>query len=305
MDENTKLFESLIRKANQAATDDDWLTASKDYQQAYSIEASPQVNKNYVLSLYKTRQFVKAEKIGMEYPENYLAEVNSFYFFLTILLLNNSYILAHKFIALANPSWQAIAKQRTAEAEQLSRDTTGQTLLSLTRQFRNIAESSLPEQNKLLEKANQLPLKEYLTTAKYLLVNPDTNQFLRVSLLETLKAVDLQESLEFIWLDHQKYQVIANQLPQIEEIEEYQQVMTFVRESFDSRLDAKQIIDSIKLQLRLMYPYLDRVLTDPIAYAKNGFSQQLGIKEVAEPDQQQKFRLIINQIESNLGLVEG
>ena len=296
-------IKAYLADADSAFKQENWPQAVKLYEQIYQEAPSFEINLALVKSLFFANQFLKAEKIANDFYENYALDREYFYLMVSLYLNNQSFVSAHKFIQLAAESeWKERALEEIQTTETIARSEFSKTILSLSRQFRNISEFSIEKQEDILRLVERLPLKEYLAAIKFLLLDSKTNQIIRVTLIESLQYLKYDQEVDFIWIDGQTYKIIPNNLKDITEFSQYQQIINYVGEVFGESLDLNEIFQSMQLHLILMYPFLDKVLIDPIAYVKNTLSYQDGTDEAFEPEIQTEYRSVINHITNNLNL---
>ena len=168
--------EERYQKALQLMTDEKWLEASSLLEDLINEQPSDDVTKALVLALYRAKQYARAFVYFAEQAEVFTGDKGHARLAVHLLLHNQSYIAARLFITDLPLDWQDEFETLIAEAEQTAEEKFQTTIQTALRSFYHLGDCPLNEQQERLGAARQLPLKEYLTGAQFLLRDPYAHQ---------------------------------------------------------------------------------------------------------------------------------
>lgn len=150
------------------------------------------------------------------------------------------------------------------EAEENYREKFSTTLQNQLRSFYHLGDYSLIEQRKRLLAADQLPLKEFLTGAKFLLRDPFTQEFVKADILNILQRLNYQEKVVMLAIDDKEHTIIPAQLP----VAYQSPVMIKCQDILNQKLESDpQLLNALIIQLRLqailLNPLIEETITQP------------------------------------------
>lgn len=247
----------------------DWSQASAQFTTLYQAKQTPELNRYLAMSLFQDQQFLAAEQIAAEQDEAYLINADWFERRMTIALHNQQFIFARQLCALpAANAWRTAAVARIATAEATAQRTLGATQRVIAKQFYHLGDVSLPEQQRRLQRAHQLPLDDFLKGTQYLLVDPFLHPLLRATLLAELYRLRVKMEVQVHWLDDQRHTINTADLVAVTASPAAQQAFTYLQEQIAQNNPglAANVRQTLNLQLMLLYPFADKIMTQPRAW---------------------------------------
>ncbi|GEO68528.1 hypothetical protein [Levilactobacillus acidifarinae] len=246
-----------------------WSQASAAFTTLYQAHQTAELNRYLATSLYHDQQFLAAEQIAAEDDQAYLSDQSWFFQRLTIALKNQQFIFARQWCVLPEThAWEPAGLAQVAAAEEASRQALGATQRVIAKQFYHLGDADLAEQQRRIQRAHQLPLREFLRGVQYLLVDPFLQPLLRATLLEELSRLKLTQTVRFQWLDDQIYTIDTTQLGSVTASSAAQTALTYLTTQFaqtDPGL-VTNVRQTLNLQLMLLYPFAAKVITAPEAW---------------------------------------
>ncbi|NLR10055.1 MULTISPECIES: hypothetical protein [Lactobacillaceae] len=263
--------EQAIEKAHQAFSAGKWSTATELFEKLYTDQQTAEFNRYLVASLYHDEKYLAAEQYAAEQDTVYLASAETFQLRLDVALKNQQFIFAREFCELPSAqAWRETGITQITAAEEAARQTLGETQRVRAKQFYHLGDVSFGEQRQRLEQARQLPLKEFMQGIQYLLVDPFLHPLMRATLLEELLRLRTTQTVQVHWLDDQTYVVDTSQLQPVGASSAAQQIQRYLHENLaqqDPMLMAN-ISQTITLQLMMLYPFIDKIIKNPVAWVR-------------------------------------
>lgn len=263
--------EQALKDARAAAQKEQWSVAASRFEAVYADEQTPELNRELVDSLYHNEQYLVAEQYAAEMDGAYLASQIDFDLRLAVALKNRQFIFAREFCALpAAAKWREQGVERIAQAEADSRTTLATTQRLLAKQFTHLGDVSFGEQRQRLEQARQLPLKEFMQGVQYLLVDPFLHPLMRATLLEELLRLRVKATVKLQWLDDQLYTIDTTDLQPVNASRAAAGIRSYFQEDLGQRdpMTAANAQQTVTLQLMMLYPFIDKVVTQPTSWAR-------------------------------------
>lgn len=251
-----------LQIANTAFKKQDWHQAAEYYELVYQDAPSAKINHLLVKSLFEDHQYAEAQVIMMENLNSYLMDEAHVVQMVEVLLANRQLIMAHVLTAtLPNQFEQVDRLIGQAEMQTRQRSTFNFDYQS----FYQLSALTMNQQQRAFERGKQLPLKEWLTATKALLVDPFVKPIIRVSLLEMVQKLKVKEQLDFRWLDDKIYQIHGNELKSLADFEKVDILENILQTTVSENDPVTQQLfqDELGLQVTLLYPFIDKAITDP------------------------------------------
>lgn len=261
----TPTFETALAAFNA----EKWSQASAAFTTLYQADQRPELNRYLAVSLYHDQQFLAAEQIAAENDGAYLVSAEWFTWRITIALQNQQFIFARELCALPQAaSWQAQELPRIVAAEERAQTALAATQRVIAKQFYHLGDVPLREQQRRLLRAHQLPLADFLKGTQYLLVDPFLHPLLRATLLEELFRLRVKMIVQVHWLDEQQHTVSTAQLEGVFAGSAAQQALTYLQEQIAQNNPglAANVRQTLNLQLMMLYPFADKIVTHPRAW---------------------------------------
>ncbi|MGV0168650.1 hypothetical protein ACRYI5_08590 [Furfurilactobacillus sp. WILCCON 0119] len=256
----------IVANAKQAFNDEDYAQAASLLEKLYEEVQLPEVNHLLVQALYMHEEYSRARMYAGEFLNSYLGTAADWRFLLTLLLRVHDFILAHEVTAGIHESTLRIESETLIEgAEQAARTETAATIKTVAKHFYHMSDDSVLEQQHRFQAAMKLPLAEFETGAKFLLLDPYLHPLYRASILEVLQRVQLDEPVSYRWLDEKTHEVVPAQLTPLDDDAIYQQVQKKLQDRLvdEDPVAETLLTQEVRLQLTLVYPRLNDVVTDP------------------------------------------
>jgi len=262
-------------KALEAAQTDfkakKWSAAAAGFERLYQDQQTAEVNQYLVASLYHDQQYAAAEQVAAEQDGIYLQSAQTFQLRLDVALKNQQFIFAREFCELAAAQdWRAGGLAQIAAAEAASQAELGTTQRVIAKQFYHLGDVSFAEQRQRLERARQLPLAQFMQGVQYLLVDPFLHPLMRATLLEELLRLRTTQPVQLHWLDDQVYTIQTKDLRPVNASQAAGKIHPFLQDELGQSdpLLAANVQQVVTLQLMMLYPFIDKVVTQPVLWVR-------------------------------------
>ena len=230
------------------------------------VDAS-EVNHVLVATLYELKQYSQAFRIANEQAATFYESDNLSRLYVEVALKNQSYILARQFIAKRDGDGEELL-QLVDQAEEAARKSMPTTIKQGVKDFYHLGDGSLNDQQARFNDAYQLPLKEYLQGARFILRDPYANYLVKASILQVLMELQVKEELTILWIDDHEYPVTPARLvlpttePVVREVDGY----IAAKYGNSDPMTYQMLINEFHLQATFLYPFVNRTITDPGAW---------------------------------------
>lgn len=277
--------EERYQKALQLMTDEKWLEASSLLEDLIDEQPSDDVTKALVLALYRAKQYARAFVYFAEQAEVFTGDKGHARLAVHLLLHNQSYIAARLFITDLPLDWQDEFETLIAEAEQTAEEKFQTTIQTALRSFYHLGDCPLNEQQERLGAARQLPLKEYLTGAQFLLRDPYAHQLIKAALVDTLRQLGVDQRMALRWLDAREYTINPAKLSAIEELPVVQELHRELADRLANHNPSEYQLagQELQMQLMLLYPLIEEKVTDPAGWVNCLIGRIRGAASEAQP----------------------
>ncbi|NLR33086.1 hypothetical protein [Levilactobacillus tujiorum] len=270
--------EAAAKKARQAFSTEDWSTAIDLFEKLYADQQTAEFNRYLVASLYHDEQYSVAEQYAAEQDLIYLESAATFQLRLDVALKKQQFIFAREFCELPSAqAWRDQGLSQIEAAEQASRQSLGETQRVLAKQFYHLGDVSFAEQRQRLERARQLPLQEFMRGVQYLLVDPFLHPLMRATLLEELLRLHTTITVQLHWLDDQVHAVDTAKLKPVGTSLAAQKIQNYLHENLEQQdpMLMANISQTITLQLMMLYPFIDKIIQNPVAWVQVAAQQSV------------------------------
>ncbi len=260
-----KSVDRNLQLANEAFKAQKWAQAAQLYEQEYQSAPSEKINHLLVKSLFEDHQYKMAYTIMMDNLNSYLMDEQHVILMVEVLLANRQLLMSHVLTATL-PRVPAQVTRLIQQAEANARQEPN--FKKDYQTFYQLSALTFNQQQRAFEKGKELPLDEWVTATKVLLIDPFVKPIIRVSLLEMVQKLKLPEHFEFRWLDNKNYEIVGNQLKSLAEFEKVGILENVLREMIDDHDPVTQQLyqNELGLQVTLLYPFIDRAIPDPRAW---------------------------------------
>jgi len=286
-----EIVTQYVEKGQAAFADARYSEAAAELQSAYDLSQTVAINHLLVRALVADQQFKMAQGIAFEAATSYYDDKNDAELYLMILIKNQQFLKAYEFIYALPQTMQAKMLAEVATNEQLFAQNQATTLKTIARQFYHLSDVSPYEQQERLQMANQLPLTEYLKGAKFLLVDPFLSVIGRVTIIDQLRRLHIQETVAMNWFD-ETLSITPSKLLPLEDMAIYQHIQTQLNQLEQSiGPDLISVMsEQNHLMLMMAYPNLTTIITDEEAWVTGMVAEVLGEEQSSEPLTQRNWR---------------
>ncbi|GAD17471.1 hypothetical protein ABC628_11300 [Lentilactobacillus otakiensis] len=297
------------------------LSAKEDFQDGrynqvinkteHLLEKYPQsleLNDLYAIALYALKRYPEAFKIVEEFADELMAQPKYQEHLLKIFLSNHLFMLAREVLAQASERAAVRWQGQINQAEDAFRATGPADLAAQTRKFAYLGALPVEQQVHEVKSALKLPLREYVSAAKTILSDAFGWQVSKTQVLLQLMKVQVSENVDFVWLDGQTHTISTDELKPLEESVTFVDVLQKVEQKFaaDDPIKLELLEKELFTQSNYIYPYFDRVITNPSFWATAIIAQSFGEPVSAKGPEEKQMLSWIDQIhnqEIKIGLI--
>ena len=231
--EEEERFASLVAKGQAAFDEHSYGPALDALDEAYDLKQTPAINQLLTRVLLADGQYKTAQLFADEFIDSYLATAETAQLYVTVALHNQQFLTAREFIMWLPETQRADLMAQVVTAEMTARQTQQATITTIARHFYHLSDGDAISQRERLIAADKLPLDEYLVGARFVLLDPFLTAISRVSVLDRLRRLRVTQSVDMVWLDGGTLTVVPAQLESIENMVQYQAIVTELQ-SYDT-----------------------------------------------------------------------
>ena len=290
--EEEERFTSLVAKGQAAFEEQSYGPALDALDEAYDFKQTPAINQMLTRVLLADGQYKTAQLFADEFIDSYLATNETAQLYVTVALHNQQFLAAREFIMWLPETQRADLMAQVVTAEMTARQTQQATITTIARHFYHLSDGDVISQRERLIAADKLPLDEYLVGARFVLLDPFLTAISRVSVLDRLRRLRVTQSVDMVWLDGGTLTVIPAQLESIENMVQYQAIVTELQ-SYERSVGPAMIhglAEQVRLMLMIAYPVLERVAIEPKSWVAGLIAESLGNAMPEEAVEQREWR---------------
>lgn len=259
---------TLMQQAAQAQKQNNWLQATKLYQQAYDLSQSLLINQQLVQALMHIKQYDQAAQLINDYLNDYLTQRDLTELYLQVLLHQ------HRFIT----SWCVYYQSKTLTLQQCQQIKTSEAdyqqhhaaaIAKLQRELMHLGDKPLFAQMQGLQQAEYLPYDSFITMARFVLQDPYLSPLLRGYLLDQLRQLNYHHEIAYLYFGESKTTVPAD-FPKMNASKQQLKITQILEQKLS--IDQPQLLATFKAQMQLdaatLYPCADQVITNPQLWAQ-------------------------------------
>ncbi|WP_235809006.1 hypothetical protein [Levilactobacillus senmaizukei] len=264
--------QEAFKRAVSAFDSGHYSEAGSAFEALYQEQQVTSINHYLVASLYQDQQFLAAEQYAAEMDASYLASSALFTRRLQVALANQQFIFAREFVSLpAARNWRDQGLLTIEAAEKESRTSLAAKQRVIAKQFSHLGDVSFGEQRRRYERAKQLPLQEFMQGLKFLLVDPFLHPLMKATLLEELLRLRVDDTVQLTWLDGTTQSLDTSTLEPVGASYAAQTIQQYLQGRLGQQdpVKAAGLQQTVTLQLMMLYPYIDRIITNPVAWIQN------------------------------------
>ncbi|MFD1319357.1 hypothetical protein [Loigolactobacillus zhaoyuanensis] len=265
-------FQRFVQLGQEASAKKQWATAISHLQAAYELEQTFTVNVLLVTALVADEQYQQAAGLAQEKAADYLASAKDCALYLETLMQTHNFIGIRKICQLQPASLPVTAWQQQLEqvkaAEILYRQQAQQQITELQKALYQLSAVPIYEQLNLAKRAQYLPQKEFVNASQRLLTDLYVHPLLRANFLDELRQLGMTTPVDYLWLDETVQAVIPIKLAAITEVASIKAMQQqFSSQSVTDPMISQSISGELALHAAYLYPYADRVITQPKLWA--------------------------------------
>ncbi|MGX7052072.1 type I restriction endonuclease subunit R [Leuconostoc palmae] len=289
----------LIDRAEEEITQKNWHDASETLMTIYESVGNFDVNYRLVNALAMDEQYQLAASYADDFLTDYLEKESDFRLIVTLAIKNQNFVYAQQLVSLCN---NAAMKQTLIEnirhAEQIAKDTMSITFQTISRQFYHLSDYDIVEQRDRYESARHLPIEEFVTGAKYLLVDPYVTPIIRATLLEDLQKLNVTETITYRWLDNELYNIKLDTIPLLTESKIFEVVAELLDEKLghDDPVAIDILAQQVRFEMTLIYPKVDEIITEPEEWVNASIDKYYDKDSDYEPSKQKKWHQHVREL---------
>lgn len=279
--------DELVSAAEQAMREDDNSRAVELFEEAYQLEQNQDINARFVACLEAAEQFEYAYRIATERAWQSYVDVAEQEMFMRIALRVNRPIAARKMLSQFKGD-EARWRTTIEASENDSRYNEQTRIKQMTREFYHLGQATLTEQQRMLVDMDQLPLTEYVFSAKGVLTDPFSNPLIRAAIFESLQHLKYSEDIHMLSVLGDERVVNAAETDALIEMSTYKEIMERLFD-LENEMDPvmwQGVHQQTQLMLQMMYPFVDDGVENVDDWLNDIQVMMFGIGEVrSQPDQ--------------------
>ncbi|MDR3190183.1 MAG: hypothetical protein LBT80_03135 [Lactobacillaceae bacterium] len=293
-------FRILVDRAH-AAHDDMQIDKTLDLlEEAYNMHQEPELNHFVTAVLLDDGQNQLAQQIADEFVDSYANDRQLAEQYLAIAFNNRNYLQAREF-ALST-RWSDEFTTIIGYEEHQGKIELGETIQTIARHFWHLSDQDVATQQARIDEAEHLPLADYLKGAKFVLRDPFLHPIVRVTVLNRLRRLQVNEPIIMHWLRDTEITVNPSELVEFEEQPAFQAILQILNEHANNSDVAvnEAVLAGLRLTLLQTYPLVDKVVTDPASWVQATIAEVSGDTDIDEPNQQREWRLELQKLAMDL-----
>lgn len=239
--------------------------AIEQLEQAYTLEQTFEVNQQLVQYYYEHEQLQTATDLIKEFVADYVQGTESQQsLYVDVCVRANYFIDARQFVAQLPVNNQLPYVETIIEAENRYRDDQHTALVTNQKAFFHLSEVPMGQQSRAISKAKQLPLQEFVFSARGILVDPFAYQLTRVSVLDELMKLAVVEPVDMLTLIETKINIKPSDIKALEQQPIVIEVMGRLAESPLANDPSQYLVleQQFRLCLMLLMPNFDEAIGD-------------------------------------------
>ncbi|MBU7455658.1 hypothetical protein [Leuconostoc fallax] len=309
MDENKPLTPEIKALMNRSQTEIDqenWHDASQTLSELYESLPTFEVNYKLVTTLFMDEQYQLAGSYADDFLGEYLEYEDNFRMLVALSVKTQNFVYAHQLIMLWDDGDDGKLQQtllnEVKEAENKAKDKMAATFQTISRQFYHMSDYDIAEQRSRYESARHLPVADFIKGARFLLLDPYTLPVIRATLLDDLQKLNINEVIQYRWLDNDIYTVNLSEINALTDntvfLDIANELEQQVGQNDPNAMTA--LTHELRLELTLLYPRIAEVITDAKQWVAVSLSHYYQRSMPDEPKQQSEWHHKVLQMTMNI-----
>ena len=298
-DHITPETQALIDRAQLEMKQENWHDAAETLADLYESLQTFDINNRLVTALFMDKQYQLASSYADDFLAEYLDDETHFRMIVALAVQNQSFVYAQQLAMLwDDEQTQSEILDEIRTAENHAKETMATTLATISRQFYHMSDYDLDAQRNRYEAARRLPVADFVIGAKFLLVDPFALPLIRATLLEDLQKLDIQEPVQYRWLDEQLYTIRLDQINPLTSSEVFEKIATLIDDRLgqEDPVALEMLAHQMRLELTLLYPQTDDVIIDADSWVDSSLDRYYGQSNHTEVGLQKYWHDKVNEI---------
>ncbi|MFT8878638.1 MAG: hypothetical protein ABF913_03635 [Oenococcus sp.] len=293
-------FDQLVQQGQLEFDHQNFHQAASFFGMAYNQKQEIDLNRILVGTLYEDQQFSLANVYLQDFLDDYLNTERLFKLAINVLLKNQNFIYAREMAGFADPIWAAAAIEQIENEERIIRTQMAVTQKELVQSFYHLSDGDFAKQRQRFESSFKLPLHEWWSGSKFLLLDPYINPLIRSSLIETAQKLQIDEKVDFYWIDHKIYQVNPSKIKPLLALPEYTKLKKRLDEELgaDDPIANDMLTSNLRMQTSLLYPKISAGIFEGDYWIDEMINQYQGADRLSRMSDSQ--RKIFDQVEKTI-----
>ncbi|EOS7904944.1 hypothetical protein EAC61_RS07680 [Enterococcus hirae] len=259
-------YENLMRLAQQALADHQYLQAKTFLQRALELKGTFEANRLLVLCLVELDEKKEALNQAFPYENDYLTDEKVAAFYFDLLIQTKDYLYARKLIASYDFSdlFEQLMVEKIQQAENFTSQNDRQKIRKIHLSVEKMPTMPPAEQLLVVFEIEELPYHELVQTIKKMIILPEIHLLVRAKMLESLVQVKKHQPVVYLTMDQTFIEVIPATLPKPEKQKAYEQLMRLAEAYEDQDAYLSTVLkEEFMMQSALLYPVYDTYVGDP------------------------------------------
>ncbi|UQS85509.1 hypothetical protein MOO46_02675 [Apilactobacillus apisilvae] len=247
---------------------------NQSYQEAINKLLDIYQNKNIfpvpvllAKSYFMQKQFIKAINIVYDNINAFVKNYDDFRLLVKILLKNNEFIKSRELAVQVSNTFDEIDDIFILIEQSEHQFTNTQSIYAreLSNNFYHMGlYKNLYSQKKSLLEGQKLPLALFTKYSKYLLMDPFVDSIIKSELLDTFRKLNLKETVKFIGLDKNIYDIHLSNLKELSSMYSYNYINNKLYEEYanNNPMEYFKLRAYFEYQGISMYPLNDKIIAD-------------------------------------------
>ncbi|MHA8138594.1 hypothetical protein ACYATM_06140 [Lactobacillaceae bacterium Scapto_B20] len=255
--------------------------AIEDLKKIYEDAPAKRTNQLLVQTLLKNKDYLSAKEYMLERINDYQDSEADFKLMIQVFILNQNFIQSQIMIntikiSAVKDNLQQYLDQQTAKFT----DHHGDQINQIENGLYHIGGLKLVEQRKLLAQSMNIPVDNYFDGANGALRDPFLNPAIRFNLLDILRELQIDQSIEIAWLDKKMYQINLIRLVPLMNTKSAIGIFNTLEQRFGQTSPDlfQNMVKTFNLFLAYLYPFNDQLINDYDAWVTVAYEMQSGIQ---------------------------
>lgn len=281
--------ERHIELGRRAFEEEAYDSACQHFEAAYNLKQTITANQLLVQSLMASNLPEEALLVADELKGDYLENESLFNDYIHVLLSNDFFIQAEKYLMIKKESdWQLSKLRDTCDlVSDYFLTMTPQKAKERESQLLDIANQKVFNQLASLKAVERLPKKLYVQLVTSVLKDKEVSLIARQGILLNLVTLEVTEALTFFDIEGEKH-LFSELTPGVFAVEEQLKLQLLMALEMSLDFEAADLVGQIEkelmLHLKLLFPFSEAFIKEPELWVEQVLMQYLGLELTKEYD---------------------